>query len=221
MGDASTAPQAEDSGRRHYPTYLERHLEGKRPMFSQAYERLIWPIRGDFPSVIQVMPGPRRNIGTPESLFNLETGEWHEIASQSITDPAVSHLEASLTNLECWDRRWERKHMDHADPADAECEFVTYGELNNDVRPFAQDIDREDGTLSWDELEDKEILVHCCGEERPLGGWDVTLEVRPSPENEFVTVKDYVSGEYIPRCYYYPCRVCTVEWTWDLTPTDG
>lgn len=85
--------------------------------------------------------------------------------------------------------------MDHADPAYDECEFVTYGDLDNDVRPFAQDIDREDGTLSWDEPEDKEILVYCGGEERPLGGWDVALEVRAGPGNEFVTVGDYVSGK--------------------------
>ena len=85
--------------------------------------------------------------------------------------------------------------MEHADPAYDECEFVTYGDLNNDVRPFAKEPERQDGTWSWDEPSDTEILVRCCGEDRPLGKKGLTLEVHPSPGNDFVTVKDYVGGE--------------------------
>ena len=178
-----------------YPTYSERRFEdNKRPYFSTAFERLIWPVRGEFPSAISVMIGPQQNIGTPQPLFNPETGEWHEIASQSITNTKVSHLEASLADLDFWDRTWERFHMEHADPAFDECEFVTYDDLDNDVRPFAQEPEREDGTWSWDERSDTEILIHCCDEDRPLGKQGLTLEVRPSPGNDFVTVKDYVGA---------------------------
>ena len=178
-----------------YPTYSERRFEdNKRPYFSTAFERLIWPVRGEFPSAISVMIGPQQNIGTPQPLFNPETGEWHEIASQSITDTKVSYLEASLVNLDFWDRKWERFHMEHADPSFDECEFVTYGDLDNDVRPFAQEPEREDGTWSWDERSDTEILIHCCDEDRPLGKQGLTLEVRPSSGNGFVTVKDYVGA---------------------------
>ncbi|CAD0107891.1 unnamed protein product [Aureobasidium uvarum] len=193
MAETQNTQQDEDSP--PYPTFNERKIEdNKRPYFSAAFKRLIWPVRGEFPSAISVMPEPHRNIGTPQPLFNPETGEWHEITSQSITDTKVSHLEASLANLDSWERNWERVHMEHADPEYDECEFVTYGDLDNDERPFAGEPEREDGTWSWDESSDTEILVHCCGEDRPLGKEGLTLEVRPSSENNFVTVKDYVGA---------------------------
>jgi hypothetical protein len=194
MADARSVRQDEDGP--PYPKFDEcRYENGKAPIFLGAYERLIWPIRGEFPSAISVMTKPHRNTGTPEPLFNPDTGEWHEIASQSITNTKVSYLEASLVNLESWDRNWEQKHMEHADPAYEECEFVTYADLNNDVRRFAEDLMRQDWTWSWDEPSDTEILVHCCSEDRPLGKRGLTLEVRPSPGNDFVTVKDYVGGK--------------------------
>ena len=200
MTEAQNARQGEDGP--PYPTFLERRFENNKPIFSGPYERLIWPIRGEFPSVISVMTEPHRDTGTAQPLFNPETGEWHEIASQSITNPKVSYLEASLKNLDFWDRNWERKHMEHADAAYDECEFVTYGDISNDVRPFAQEPEREDGTWSWYEASDTEILIHCCGEDRPLGKEGLTLEVRPSPGNEFITVKDYVGGKCSHRCLY-------------------
>ncbi|KAI4730259.1 hypothetical protein E4T49_01727 [Aureobasidium sp. EXF-10728] len=193
MAEAQQTQQTEDGP--PYPTFFEsRHQNNRRPIFSTAYERLIWPIRGDFPSAISVMPEPRKNTGVPEPLYNPETGIWHEIASQSITEPKVSALEASLSNLDSWDRQWERFHMEHADPDYDECEFITYGDLDNDERPFAEEPEREDGTWSWDEDSDTEILVRCCDEDRPLGKQGLTLEVRPSPGNDFVTIKDYVGA---------------------------
>jgi hypothetical protein len=85
MLDARNVRQDEDGP--PYPTFNERTYENeKAPLFSGAYERFVWPIRGEFPSAIKVMPEPHRNTGTPEPLFNPETGEWHEVASQSITD---------------------------------------------------------------------------------------------------------------------------------------
>jgi hypothetical protein len=193
MAETRDARQDEDGP--PYPTFDERRIEGNRPVFSGAYERLIWPVRDEFLSAISVMTGPHRDTGTPRPLFDTETGEWHEIASQSITNAKVSSLEASLVNLDSWDRKWERMHMEHADPAYDECEFVTYGDLDNDVRPWAEEPMREDGTWSWDESSDTEILVHCCGEDRPLGKTGLTLKIRASPGNDFVTVKDYVGGE--------------------------
>ena len=194
MAEARDVRRNEDAT--PYPAFNERRSANeKAPIFLGAYERLVWPIRGEFPSAITVMSESHCNTGTPEPFYNPETGEWHAIASQSITNTKVSCVEASLSNLDSWDRNWERKHMEHADPAYDECEFVTYGDLNNDVRPFAEEPERQGGTWSWDEPSDTEILVRCCDEDRPLGRKGLTLEVRPSPGNDFVTVKDYVGGE--------------------------
>jgi hypothetical protein len=196
-GDTIGIPYSSMADARHdedgppYLTFTELRIAGERvPLFSEAYERLTWPISGEFPSAISVVGGTH-----VEPLFNSATGEWHDIASHPITRKRVSGLEASLTNLESWDRKWERLHEEHADPAWEGCEYVTYGDLNNDVRPFAVEPEREDGTWSWDEPSDKEILVRCCGEERPLGKKGLMLEVRPSPGNDFITIKDYVGGE--------------------------
>jgi hypothetical protein len=93
MADAQNIRQ-DDEGP-PYPTFNER-----APIFLGAYERLIWPIRGEFPSAITVMTEPHRNTGTPKPFFNPETGEWHGIASHSITNTKVSYLEATLSNLD-------------------------------------------------------------------------------------------------------------------------
>jgi hypothetical protein len=169
-----------------YPTFNERKIENnKAPIFSGAYERLIWPVRGEFPSAISVMTEPRRN--DPQPLFNPATGEWHEISSQSITNLKVSSLEASLVNLDSWERQWERIHMEHADPSYDECEFVINGDLDDDER-------------DWDEDPDTEILVHCCGEDRPFDKKGFTLEVHSSSGNDYVTVKDYIGGKCLHSC---------------------
>ncbi|KAI4854628.1 hypothetical protein E4T44_00029 [Aureobasidium sp. EXF-8845] len=168
-----------------YPTFNERKFQdNKRPYFSAAYERLIWPVRGEFPSAISVMTEPCRNIGTPQPLFNPETGEWHEIASQSITDTKVSYLEASIVNLDFWDRNWERFHMEHADPAYDECEFVTYGDLDND-NPSG----RMACGVGMSSQTQRYLFTAAM-----LGKQGLTLEVRPLPGNDFVTVKDYVGA---------------------------
>lgn len=70
-------------------------------------------------------------------------------------------------------------------------EFITYGEMNDEDRPYAQEMD-EDGNYEADS--DTEYLVACCGENRPLQK-DVKLVVQPSLGNSFVTVRDYVSGK--------------------------
>jgi hypothetical protein len=180
MTEARNDQQDEHEDGPPYPTFNERKIQNnKAPIFSRAYQRLMWPIQGEFPSAISVM-----TENTPQPLFNPETGEWHEIASQSITNIKVSSLEASLENLDSWERQWERMHMEHADPAYDECEFVTDSDLDDDER-------------DWDEDSDTGILVHCCGEDRPFDKKGLTLEVRPSPENGFVTVKDYIGGKYL------------------------
>jgi hypothetical protein len=164
---------------------------------------LIWPITGEFPFAISVMKVRRRNTGDAEPLFNPATGEWHEIASHSITRKKVSAIEASVRNLDEWSYDWEDYHMEHADPENPECEYITYGDLSDDDRPFAANPMREDWTWDWEEDSDKEFLVRCCGEDRPLGKAGRTLEVRPSEGNDFVTIKDYVGGKSVALS---PCR---------------
>jgi hypothetical protein len=49
------------------------------------------------------MKAPSRIIGILEALFDPETGEWNEIASQPTTSKEVSVLHASPLDLDEWD----------------------------------------------------------------------------------------------------------------------
>lgn len=51
----------------------------------------------------------------------------------------------------------------------------------------------EDG--SWEDDSDTEFLAACCGSERPWNK-DVKLVVLPAEGCDFVTIRDYVSGEF-------------------------
>lgn len=42
---------------------------------------------------------------------------------------------------------------------------------------------------------DTEWMVACCGEERPLNK-DMKLEIKPAEGCQYVTIRDYVSGEF-------------------------
>lgn len=83
-------------------------------------------------------------------------------------------------------------HRDHAG-GEFDPEYVTYRDLSDEDRPFAND-PKEDG--SWEEDSDTEFLVKCCGEDRPLRKRGIKLVVTHSAGNRFVTVHDYVSGKY-------------------------
>lgn len=194
MADAPAAQQNEDGP--PYPTYNERKAKDRKPpLFERPFERLIWPIRGDFPFAIFVMKEPYQNVGDPEPLFNTETGEWHEIATQSITDKKISFVEASLENLNEYDDYWMEFHMEHAEHGDGNCESVAYGDLSDDLRGGVPDEEREEGSWRRDETSNKEILIRCCDEDRPLDKTNLSVEVRPSPGNDFITVRDYVGSE--------------------------
>lgn len=196
VGDAQTTEQAEDGP--PFPTFLERKVQdGIQTFISRSYQRLIWPLTGEFPSAISVMKKPHQDTGDEEPFFNPETGERHEIASHSITKKKVSAIEAHLWNLDAWSMLWEEEHIEHADPANPKCEYITYGDLDDDDRPWAENPMREDWTWSWEEDSDKEFLIRCCGKDRPLGKAGRRLEVRPSEGNDFVTIKDYVGGEFV------------------------
>lgn len=71
-------------------------------------------------------------------------------------------------------------------------EYVTYGDLSDEDRPYAKEA-REDG--SWEEDSDMEFLIRCCGQDRPLRKRGPKLVVTPAAGSDFVTVHDYVSGE--------------------------
>lgn len=164
--------------------------------FSPAARRLFWPLDGVFPAALSVMR-------TPRSADDLEpylqqnpggagAGVWHEVAQLPLTEPKVSSAEASAHDLEQWELNWVAWHGHHEVGGPAGPEYVTYGDLSDEDRPYATE-PKVDG--SWEEDPGTEFLVRCCGQDRPLGKRGQKLVVAPAAGGHFVTVHDYVSGE--------------------------
>jgi hypothetical protein len=162
-------------------------------VFSPAAKRLFWPLDGVYPTAISVMKTPQ-SAGDLEPYFQQTPdrgGVWHEIAQLPLTVPKVSSVEASVYDLDELESDWVEFHKYHeGEPANPE--YVTYGDLSDEDRPYA-DEPNEDG--SWEEDSDTEFLIRCCGQDRPLRKQDQKLVITPAAGGDFVTVHDYVSGE--------------------------
>lgn len=160
--------------------------------FSPAAKRLFWPLDGVFPTALSVMKVPR-SADDLEPYFQqtLDGGMWHEIAQLPMTEPKVSSIEVSVYDLEQWEFHWVKWHGYHEGEL-ASPEYVTYGDLSDEDRPYAAEA-KEDG--SWEEDSDTEFLIRCCGEDRPLRKRGQKLVVTPAAGGHFITVHDYVSGE--------------------------
>ncbi|KAL3424026.1 hypothetical protein PVAG01_03307 [Phlyctema vagabunda] len=176
-----------------YHSYKELRGDGIHASFTPAARRLFWPLDGAFPTAISVMKTP----GSPEDLepyFQPDvagdsSGTWHEVSKLSLTEPKVSSIEASVYDLEQWEFNWMAWHELHTEGDFVDQEYVTYGDLSDEDRPYAKE-QKED--LSWEEDSDTDFLVHCCGQDRPLRKRGITLVVTPAASHEFVTVHDYV-----------------------------
>ncbi|KAE9375504.1 hypothetical protein N431DRAFT_403125 [Stipitochalara longipes BDJ] len=174
-----------------YSSYRELRSNLLPVKLSDAAKRLFWPLDGVFPTAISVMKTPR----SPDSLdpyFQPDavgsgsgSGTWHEISQLPVTDPKVSSVEVSVYDLESWRNRWLEQHREHI-----EGEYVTYGDLNDDERPYPSEMKEEGG---WESDSDTPYLVRCCGEDRPHNEV-ARLVITPSTDNHFVTVQDYVSA---------------------------
>lgn len=190
-----TTSQSSQADEAPYRSYQDLRREGVLVLFSPAAKRLFWSLDGVFPTSISVMK-------TASSVYDLEpyfqpdasgsgSGMWHEISRLPLTEPKVSSIGASVCDLDQWESDWVAWHQDHtADEFNPE--YVTYGDLNDEDRPYAE-YAKEDG--SWEEDSDTEFLIRCCGDDRPLRKRGIELTVAPSAGSHFVTVHDYVSGE--------------------------
>ncbi|OBT76532.1 hypothetical protein VF21_05430 [Pseudogymnoascus sp. 05NY08] len=123
---------------------------------------------------------------SPEPYFQPDTGgsgTWHEISQLPLTEPKISSVMVSVNELNLWLERWLEQHQGHTPRS----EYVTYGDLSDDERSYPKKM-KEDGS-------DTEYLVRCCDEDRPPS-WEKapTLVVKPSADNGFVTVNDYISA---------------------------
>lgn len=134
-----------------------------------------------------------RNANDMVSCFRPDTGDngtgtWHEVSQLPISElksrpsklPSTNSTNGNLTG-------W--RGMSGMKAPEFGRERVTYGDLDDDIRHYA-DEPVEDGV--WETDSDTEFVIRCCGDDRPLRKRGQKLEIKPS--ESFVTVKDYVSG---------------------------
>lgn len=197
-----TSPQPKQSEQPPFRSWSQLRYDEVNVTFSPVAERLFWQYEGNFPSAISVMK-TSSNVKELEHLFQssktsavkgsgsggdaAEAGTWHAIAHEPITQPPVSSLRVTIEDLDQWESDWLFWHEDHEG-----AEFVTYGDLSDEDRPFAE-YANEDG--DWEADSDTEFKIRCCGEDRPLRRRGLELEVKPVNGGAFVSVRDYVQGE--------------------------
>jgi hypothetical protein len=190
---AMATAQSSQADEPPYQSYRELRSDHLPVSFSpDGAQRLFWPFDGVFPTAISVMKTPH----SPDSLepyFQPDTGvsgsgTWHEIAQLPLTKPKVSSVVASVYDLEQWEQAWLEWHREHTA---GDAQYVTYGDLSDEDRPYPSEM-KEDG--GWESDSDTEFLVRCCGDDRPLRK-AAKLIVKPSAGKDFVTVHDYVSGK--------------------------
>jgi hypothetical protein len=199
-----TSPQPERSGQPPLRSWSQLRYDEVHVAFSPVAQRLFWQYDGSFPSAISVMK-VSGNATELEPLFQPSgtsaaagdggsggngagTGLWHAVAHEPVTQPPVSSLRATIEDLDQWESDWLFWHQDHES-----AEFVTYGDLSDEDRPFAEYAD-EDG--DWEADSDTDFKIRCCGEDRPLRRRGLELEVKPGDGGAFVSLRDYVQGEY-------------------------
>ncbi|KAK0383790.1 hypothetical protein NLU13_9701 [Sarocladium strictum] len=174
-----------------FPSYKQRRANRERIVQSPAFDRIYWRLAGDYPSAISVMK-TKHYDGQLELFFvpdgNGSSGEWDETAALPVTEPKVSSVAASVRSLDEWEYNLMKQHGSYRHESQ---EYYTYGELNDEDRPYREQ-GVEDG--NWEEDSDAEFLVSCCGENRPLHKAGQRIEVTPSAGNRFVTVHDFISA---------------------------
>lgn len=173
--------------RKHYMEERVCRAENRIQSKRESTDRLYWTLAGDFPACISVMKTFHSGRDGLEPFQNPD-GTWHEIACLPVKQPPVSSIVASLEFLKDWEHDWVEHHECHQG-----AEYVTYGELGDEDRPYAREM-KEDG--SWEEDSDTEFLNKCCGRGRPMYWRDVSLHVAASTDKGFVTIRDYVSGMF-------------------------
>ena len=174
---------------------IEEHMSRPPPPdppgFAQYTFRNMWHLSGEFPACVSVLR-VKRVEESAEPFFRSigDGGTWHETADWPMTEPKVSSIDVSSYELKVLESHWVAFHLERCDD---DGEWVEYGELGRtDLKPTIKEMKPSNGECR----SDTKCLIRCCGQERPVGRSGQKLTVTPSPGHDFVTVKDYISGEF-------------------------
>ncbi|KAH7076612.1 hypothetical protein BKA63DRAFT_286174 [Paraphoma chrysanthemicola] len=182
----STAParSAETTSRMstsNIPPTLAALRASKTPVFSSTdMLRIHWTPFGSMQSTIQVAEdldaGPNSTT-SPYQLTAKENLSFHQISTSPATEPPVSSITMTVSDLEDWAWRWEDNHGDCGEGYDEEHQEWT---------------EEDEASDESNEEEEKRPrkLIRCCDEDRPQA--PAPLIVRPSTQ-EYITVHDFIT----------------------------
>ncbi|KAH7086798.1 hypothetical protein FB567DRAFT_526247 [Paraphoma chrysanthemicola] len=142
--------------------------------------RIRWTPFGSVQSTIQVAEdldaGPTSSM-SPFQLTDEVNPTFHQISMSPATDPPVSSITMTISDLEDWGWRWEDNHGDCGEGYDEE------------HQEWAEEDEANDENDHEDEERPRK-LMHCCDEDRPQA--PAPLVIHPSTQ-EYITVHDYIT----------------------------
>jgi hypothetical protein len=163
----------------NFPT-LDSLRASRTPVFSSMdMLRIRWKPFGPLQSTIEVADDLAAGPNSSVSPYQLTIGvnpSFHEISTSPATDPPVSSITVTISDLEDWDWRWAENHEDCWEGYD-----------NGHQEWIEEDRDEND---EEDDDDPPRKLMRCCNENRPQA--PQPLLVRPIA-NDFITVHDYIS----------------------------
>lgn len=151
----------------------------KVPVFSSLdMLKIRWRPFGDLQSTTRVADDLDAGANSTVSPYQLTAGaspSFHQISSSSATEPPVSLLTVTISDLEDWAWRWAENHEDCSEGYDSENQ---------------QWIGEDDNEDEDDEDESPRKLMRCCDQDRPQA--PPPLEIHPT-SGDFITVHDYIT----------------------------
>lgn len=170
------------------PTYEALRSAHQAVRLTDAALRLLWTLPGPLSTSVIVM-AERQDPDSPrEAYFQQTLGgtSWHAISSEALTQPHVSSITVAVDVLQIWADEWEECHR-HAEPGDEGCVFGQVSPGQEGERGRDQEEDADDG-------EEEQVLLRCCGEDRPKMHTPLVVMPPSSSGRQYITVHDYVSA---------------------------
>jgi hypothetical protein len=143
----------------------------KRPLLTDEAKRLRWVLDGSLETAITVLKQPYYDPDTtPEPYCTRQGNElvWHAVAQAPYTEPKVSSVTVSVTEIDDWEDQWRELHLRCTDPPES-----------------------SDGEDDDDDLPSR-MLRRAAPKAAAHDVGHTTLAVKAS--GGFITVHDYVSA---------------------------
>ncbi|KAH7024400.1 uncharacterized protein B0I36DRAFT_366349 [Microdochium trichocladiopsis] len=192
-----TLPSAPHRTQFPYPTYEEHVAAGRWIGTSIPLLHIFWLLNGPLETAVSLL-SLQDGIIRQEPLFDRQTGKWHPVAECPVTDPKISSITVSVSELDDWDMLWSEAHWNHSDPHLPNGNDSVIWSISEEYRrrhlEWVDNEDEDDEDAGYNE--DGAELVKCCGQDRPLNK-EATIMVTPSaggPDAGYVTIRDYVSA---------------------------